>query len=109
MKNFLKIAVLIAVLLAAVFLEHTWVSQSKNLGASIGEELSGTNQEMTMALKIDFGNGEIKNYDKIKIEPGKTVFDLLKKVTEENNLEFSFKEYPDLGVLPRCSGAWFLI
>ena len=32
------------------------------------------------------------------MEEGKTVFDLLKKVTQENNLEFSFKEYPDLEV-----------
>lgn len=99
MKNSYKIVIFVAILVLAVFLEHNLVSQSKNIEVPATEKTQGINQEITVALRIDFDNGEIKNYDKIKIGQEKTVFDLLKKVAEENNLEFSYKDYPDLGIL----------
>lgn len=99
MKDFLKITLLVVILVTAILLEHNFASQSKNIRVLTNGELAGTNQEITVNLRIDFDNGEIKSYDNIKIERDKTVFDLLKGVAEENNLEFSFREYQDLGAL----------
>lgn len=106
MKTILKISIIVVILAAAVFLEHTLV----DIYQSATEELeeanpvrnmisNGVNQKIAVTLRIDFDNGNVKNYNRVELGEEKTVFDLLKKVTEENNLEFSFREYPDLGVL----------
>lgn len=99
MKTILKISILVVILAVAIFLEHSLVNLSKTASPLTSEKLEEVNQEITVALRIDFDNGNIKNYNGIKLEEEKKVFYLLKKVVEENNLEFSFKEYPDLGVL----------
>jgi len=57
-----------------------------------------TEKEIRVSLSFGFGEENIKTFEDIKLEGKKTVFDLLKKVTQENNLEFSFKEYSDVGV-----------
>lgn len=97
MKISFKIIIFVAVLATAVFLQHTLVTKTAKPPATDG--FQEANQEITVALKIDFGDGNINNYDGIKLGQEKTVFNLLKKVAEENDMEFSFKEYPDLGVL----------
>lgn len=92
MKDSLKTIIFVAVLVGAVFLQHSLVA--KNPPAT-----DGANQEITVALKIDFGDGNINSYNGIKLEQERTVFNLLKKVARENSMEFSYKEYPDLGAL----------
>jgi hypothetical protein len=92
MKDFFKAVIFVAVLAGAVFLQHNLVS--KNPPAT-----DGTNQEIIAILKIDFGGGNVSTYGGINLEQEKTVFALLKKVTGENNMEFSYKEYPDLGAM----------
>ncbi len=103
MKTSLKIFVLSIVLVGGIFLIQNLANLQK-IGQppieddSRNEESQKVQVGITVNLKFDFGNGNIKAFDNIKLEEGKTVFDLLKKVTQENNLEFSFKEYPGLGV-----------
>lgn len=92
MKNSFKIIVLVAILAGAVFLQHSLVT--KNFPAT-----DGMNQEITVALKVDFGDGNINSYNGIKLEQERTVFNLLKKVTRGKGMELSYKEYPDLGAL----------
>ena len=98
MKTILKISILVVILAAAIFLEHNLVNLSKTANPSTGDKLEEANQEIAVTLRIDFDNGNIKNYNGVKLGEEKTVFDLLKKVTGENNLELSFKEYPGSGV-----------
>jgi len=105
MKNSYKIVVFVAILAVAIFLEHSLVNLLKTAGPPTSEKLEEVNQEITVVLIIDFDNGNISNYNGVKIGEERTVFYLLKKVTEENNLEFSFKEYPDLGVLVESIGS----
>ncbi len=96
MKTIIKIILLVA-LAGAVFLQHSLVTKNP-------PTTDGVNQEITVALKIDFGDGNISNYDGVRLGQEKTVFSLLKKVAEENNMEFSFKEYPDMGALVESIG-----
>ncbi len=99
MKTSLKIFVLSIVLVGGIFLIQNLANLQKIGQSSIkNEENQKVQAGITVNLKLDFGDGNIKAFDDIKLEEGKTVFDLLKKVTQENNLEFSFKEYPGLGV-----------
>ena len=105
MKNSYKIVIFVAILAAAVFLEHSLVNLLKTASPPTSEKLEEVNQEITVILIIDFDNGNISNYNGVKIGEERTVFYLLKKVAEENNLEFSFKEYPDLGVLVESIGS----
>ncbi len=55
-------------------------------------------EEIEVSLLLDFSEGNVKNLDNVRLIEEKTAFDLLKKATEENNLELSFKESPGLGV-----------
>ena len=91
MKILPKILTLISVLAIGFFLGQYFAKITYQPEIEVEKEISGT-------LLLNFGEGNIENFEGIRLSGEKTVFDLLKKVTEENNLEFSFKEYPDLGV-----------
>jgi len=93
MKISLKILIsIIAVLIAGFFLSQ-YLIEIKTPPTEVEIE-----EKIETSLLLNFGKENIKNFETVKLKEGKTVFDLLKKVTEENNLEFSYKEYPDLGV-----------
>ena len=92
MKILPKILVLIVVF-AIGFFSGQYFAKIETLPKKIE-----VGQEIEVSLLLDLGEGNIKNFKDIRLSEGKTVFDLLKKVTEENNLGLSFKEYPDLGV-----------
>lgn len=49
--------------------------------------------EIKASLMFDYGKGKIQTYNEVEMQSGQTVFDLLKKVTTENQKEFSFKDY----------------
>ncbi|MFA6215820.1 MAG: DUF4430 domain-containing protein [Patescibacteria group bacterium] len=58
------------------------------------------NQEIKVNLMLDFGNGEVQTFNSIALAENSSVFELLKKITAENKLEFSYKDYGgELGVL----------
>ena len=58
------------------------------------------NNEIKASLMLAFGNGELKTFNNFSLPKNATVFDLLKKVGTENNLELNSKDFGgDLGVL----------
>jgi len=58
------------------------------------------NNEIKVSLMLDFGGGELKTFNNLSLPKNATVFDLLKKVGTENNLELNSKDFGgDLGVL----------
>ena len=93
MKISLKILISIIVVLIAGFFLSQYLIEIKTPPREVEIE-----KKIETSLLLNFGKENIKNFENVKLKEGKTVFDLLKKVTEENNLEFSYKEYPDLGV-----------
>lgn len=98
MKTPLKTFIFFIVLVSSIFLVQNLVTLPKISQPPTEVE---KNQEIqpgiVVNLKLDFGNGNVKIFNDIKLGEEKTVFALLKKITQENNMEFSFKEYPDLG------------
>src|SRR3989344_5000419 len=47
----------------------------------------------SLALSIDFGNGEIREFADISYRERGTVFDILKEVTEKNEIGLEYKDY----------------
>jgi len=99
MKLPLKIFIFFIFLVIGIFLVQNLVNLTKiGQPSVIIEESQEVQPEIVVSLGLDFGEGNIKKFENIEFEKEKTVFDLLKKVTQENDLEFSYKEYSDLGV-----------
>lgn len=72
-------------------------SRSNKLEKIIVIDKEVNNQIIKVDLKIDFGNGQIKKFDQFEIKKNSTVFDLLNKITTENNLEFRYSKSGSLG------------
>lgn len=98
MRTSFKIFIFSIIFVAGIFLIQNLVNLSKVGQSEIKiEESQQIQKEIIVSLRLDFSEGKIKSFENIKLKEGKTVFDLLKKVTQENNLELSYKEYPGLG------------
>ncbi len=89
MKLFAKIIILVVVFLAGLLVGIS-VMQKPAVAPTISDKLAAG---ITVALILDYGNGEVQNYRDIEMQLGQTVFDLLKKVTAENVIEFSYQDY----------------
>ncbi len=99
MKFSVKIFLFFAFLTIGGFLVWNFASLPKIGQPSVRLEQGPEIQKETIvSLSFDFGNGNIKTFNTLKLKEEKTVFELLKKVAKENNLELSFKEYSGLGV-----------
>jgi len=105
MSALFKIFILFIVLVSGIFLIQNLVNLLKVSQPEIKiEEGQQIEKEIFVSLGLDFGRGNIKTFNDIELKEEKTVFDLLKKVTGENNLELSFKEYPGSGVFIESIG-----
>ena len=99
MRTSIKIFILFIFLAIGWFLIQNSVNLPKiGQPSVIIEEKQEIQPEIVVSLRLDLGERNIKTFNNIQLGEEKTVFALLKKVTQENNLELSFKEYPDLGV-----------
>lgn len=99
MKFIAKIIIIIVIFVAGIYVGQTnkitlpiKVTQPQESGQQ------QDNQETKVNLMFDFGNGQVQVFNDILAESDDTVFDLLKKVTEENKIEFKYKDYGELGV-----------
>lgn len=54
---------------------------------------------------LDFGNSEIKSFTSLDFTKNQNVFDLLKQITGQNNIELLYKDYGgDLGIFIESIG-----
>jgi len=92
MKLLFKILILVAVFCGGLYL-----GVNKVLAPTVPSR-QVINQEQ-ISLMIDYGNGQVQTFGSLALnaETG-TVFKLLEKIAEVNNLEFKYKDYGDLGV-----------
>lgn len=99
MKKSFKIFFFLISLIIGIFLLRGLVNLPKiGQPSVIIEEKQEIQPEIVVSLRLDLSERNIKTFNNIQLGEEKTVFALLKKVTQENNLELSYKEYPDLGV-----------
>jgi hypothetical protein len=53
----------------------------------------------TASVMLDFGDGRVRTFHGVPVAAGENVFDFLKRLTAEQNIEFAYKEYSGLGTL----------
>lgn len=46
-----------------------------------------------VSVMLDYGDGTFRTFNDVKVGEQESIFDLLKTLTEENDIEFSFKDY----------------
>lgn len=101
MKPIRLIAKIIIVI--AIFFGGFYFGQKQALAPTDGNTSTNAavtqNQGIKVNLMLDFGNGEIRTFNEFFVPQNATVFDLLKQVTSQNNLEFAYKDYGDMGAL----------
>ena len=92
------------IILAAVFYVGFYFGTNQALAPTtpLADQLIGL---QSASLMIDYGNGIVSVYNDTKLEPNQTVFDLLRLVASQNNLEFSTKDFGgELGVFIESIG-----
>ncbi len=104
MKLLAKIIIVIAVFFGGFYFGQNQALSPSGNGQPVLEN-KGSDQppvqaglDISVNLMLDFGNGQVMTYNEVKLPNDSTVFDLLKKVTAENNLKLQSKDYGELGV-----------
>lgn len=90
MKLLARIIILVVVFVAGLLVGLAVMQKPAMAPTTTGDILGAA---LTVELKLDYGEGNIQTYNGIGMKPGQSVFDLLKKVTAENEIEFSYKDY----------------
>lgn len=88
-----------SLLLTLVFIVGFGVGAAVNLPALDTSKLETPAGESSVSVMIDYGDGEVAAYDNIPVTAGENLFQVMGKVTKDNNLTFESKEYEGLGVL----------
>jgi len=97
MKLIAKIIIIVAIFFVGFYIGQQQILAPANKPAGVNQQAE---QQIQVSLMLDFGNGEIQTFNDIFLEEETTVFELLKKITSENNLEFRYKDYGgELGAL----------
>lgn len=99
LKTAIKIIIPIIFLIVGIFLGQDLANLSKIVDTTPQTDIKAQGQAIVASLMLDYGDGRVATYNNIKLEETKTVFELLKKVTSDFNIEFSYSDrYKDLGV-----------
>lgn len=98
-----KILSLVAktLIILAIFIGGFFVGQNQALAPKVEQNQEAiASQNINVSLMLDFGNSRIKTYNDITLSSQASVFDLLKKITDENQLELKYQDYAGgMGVL----------
>ena len=103
MKLLAKIIIVIAVFIAGFYLGGQQVLSPSD-GSPVAADQQTAEEEIQVNLMLDFGNGQVRTFNQIKLAKDFTVFGLLEKVTTENNFELKSKDYGELGVFIEAIG-----
>ncbi|NUM25735.1 MAG: DUF4430 domain-containing protein [Candidatus Buchananbacteria bacterium] len=98
MKLIVRAVIIVAIFIAGFFVGN----QYQTIFDSSVKQTE--NQSTAINVMIDSGK-EIKLYERVSIAENETVFELLKKIADENNLELGYKDFGgELGVMIESIG-----
>ena len=104
MKFLAKIIIIVFVFLAGFYFgqQYTGTVDLQNNDSGAVEQ---DKEQASVSLMLDFGDGRIKTFSNIAVDDNATVFELLEKITAENNLELKYKDYGgDMGAMIESIG-----
>ncbi len=99
----------IVIILAAIFYLGFYYGEEKAIapGLNNSNQQPDVNQPINekVSLMLDFGNGTIKTFTDLDFTENQSAFDLLKQITEKNNIGLLYKDYGgDLGIFIESIG-----
>lgn len=99
MKIFAKIIIFIAIFFIGFYTGQQYVPPALPDNEQPAAEQRDAEQ-ITVSLMLDYGNGEIKTFNKVALpEKANSVFDLLQKIAADNGLELKSQDHGgDLGI-----------
>ena len=107
MKLLAKLIIVIAIFFGGFYFGQQQALSPTNDGQSeidtVNQGLDQESEEISVSLMLDFGNGQVRTYD-TSLAEGVTVFNLLEKITVQENFKFNSKDYGELGVLVESIG-----
>lgn len=104
MKFLAKIIIIAAVFLAGFYFGQQY-TETPNLLNDKSETAEQNKEQINASLMLDFGDGRVKTFNNIAVNDNSTIFELLEKITAENNLEFKYKDYgSDMGAMIELIG-----
>jgi len=103
MRLLAKIIIVIAVFFGGFYFGQQQALSPSN-GSSIEERQQQVEEEISVSLMLDFGNGQVMTQGEVKLAEGSTVLDLLEKVTTENNFELQSRDYGEMGAFVEAIG-----
>jgi hypothetical protein len=104
MKLMVKIFIWLAIFGAGLLIGSQLVYTSSQSPGQIVAPASGQ-ITIKVSLMIDNGQEEIKTFNNVEINQNATVFELLKKITEENNIILKYQDYGgEMGVFVEAIG-----
>ncbi|MCK4554568.1 DUF4430 domain-containing protein [Candidatus Parcubacteria bacterium] len=97
------------IIIAFVFLVGFYFGQQYRETAGLQNKepvaVEQSSEQINVSLMLDFGDGRIKTFNNIALNNQATVFELLEKITAENDLEFKYKDYGgDMGAMIELIG-----
>lgn len=88
------------ILFLIVFVAGFFLGQSLQLAQNTtAGQNSGAVQENQTVLRLQFGESELTEFQNIKFQNGQTVLDILKQLTQDNNITLELKDYAGLGTM----------
>lgn len=99
MKLLAKIIIAVAIFVAGFYVGGQQALSPSDGNKAINQPLEQNQKEtIIVSLMLDFGNGQVRTFNDVSLAKDAAVFALLEKVTSENNLKLSSKDYGELGV-----------
>lgn len=97
MKLIAKIIIIVAIFFAGFYFgQNQALAPTKSFlpfDLNNNDSIPVKPEEIKVNLMFDFGTGEVKTFNQVSLAQGATIFDLLKKVTAENNIKFEYQDY----------------
>lgn len=104
MKFLAKIIIAVTIFFLGFYIGQHYIA-TPDLFTNQIKDKEQSEEQIKVSLMLDFGNNKIKTFNNIEFENKTTVFALLEKVTRENNINLSYKDYgSELGVLIESFG-----
>ena len=104
MKILARIVIVLAVFLGGLYAGQSFVFEPKN---ALDEScfLETKSDVRQIGLMLDFGDGEIISFNNIEFIENENVFDLLKRITQNNEVELIYQDHGgNLGVMIESIG-----
>lgn len=100
-KILFVISILVALIAGFLFGKASNLNLPTSADKSGQEPFAIDESAQTVSMMLDFGDGTFQVFDNLKFVQGESLFDITKRVAEDNGIEFIFDPPGEFGVFVR--------